>query len=136
VITAAALSTPERLGLFGIGVAGAAAVWPAFTTTTGAGLPCPLRTLTGIPCPLCGMTTASVALVRGRLGEAAATNPAVLLLAAFSVGMAVLLALRVAGRAGPPRPWSDEAKRRAVGGAGVLAMLSEAWQLHRLGVVG
>lgn len=129
-----ALSAPERLALLGVGVAAAAVVWPAFESATGAGLPCPLRTVTGIPCPMCGMTTASVALVRGRLHDAVAANPFVLLLAVGTVVMAVVLALRLVGRLAPPRPWARSSTTRVLRGAGVLAVVSEAWQLHRLGV--
>ncbi len=42
----------------------------------GAGLPCPLRTLTGVPCPLCGMQTSVKATLAGHLGRALAANPA------------------------------------------------------------
>jgi Protein of unknown function (DUF2752) len=42
----------------------------------GAGLPCPLRTLTGVPCPLCGMTTSVEATLHGQLGTALRANPA------------------------------------------------------------
>jgi hypothetical protein len=59
----------------------------------GAGVPCPLRTLTGVPCPLCGMTTSVVATLHGHLGEALAANPvgvlAVLVAAAAVFGPAV-----------------------------------------------
>lgn len=130
-----AASVPERLGLLGVGVAGAAVVWPAFSEATGAGLPCPLRSVTGIPCPLCGMTTASVALVRGEVGDALAANPMVVVLAAFTAVMAVVLALRLTGRVGPPRPWSALATGRATAAVAVLAVVSEAWQLHRLDVL-
>ena len=41
----------------------------------GAGVHCPLRTLTGIPCPLCGMTTSVVATLHLHLGDALAANP-------------------------------------------------------------
>lgn len=127
-------SLPERLGLLGLGVAGAAVAWPTFSDATGAGLPCPLRAVTGIPCPMCGMTTASVALVRGRLTDAVAANPLVLLLAAVTIVMAVVLTLRLAGRLGPPQPWPGATTARAGRTVVVLGVLSEAWQVHRLGL--
>lgn len=129
-----ATSAPERLGVFGLAVAGAAVVWPSFESATGAGLPCPLRTVTGVPCPMCGMTTASVALVRGQVHDAVAANPLVLLLAVATVVMAVVLLLRLAGRLPPPRPWAEETSGRVLRAGAVLAVFSEAWQLHRLGV--
>jgi hypothetical protein len=57
----------------------------------GAGVPCPLRTLTGVPCPLCGMTTSVVATLELDLGTALAANPAGILAVAAAI---VLLLLR------------------------------------------
>jgi len=42
----------------------------------GAGIPCPLRTITGVPCPLCGMTTSVTETLRLDLADALAANPA------------------------------------------------------------
>lgn len=36
---------------------------------------CPLRSITGIPCPLCGMTTGTVAMLRGDLSSSVSANP-------------------------------------------------------------
>jgi len=124
------VTTPERLGLLGAGAGVAALAWPTLTGATRFGLPCPLRAVTGIPCPLCGMTTASVALVRGDVGAAVAANPFVLALAAFTLAMAVLMLLRLTGRAPAttgPRPalW--------LVAAATAAVASEAWQLSRFG---
>lgn len=108
-------------------------VWPTFTGRTGLGLPCPLRTLTGIPCPACGLTTAAVALVRGRLGAAFGANPLIFGLAALAVLVVPLVALRAAGVLKTPDPWSPARRRRTGWLAGLLALASWLFQLHRLG---
>jgi hypothetical protein len=38
-------------------------------------IPCPIRSFFGLRCPGCGMTTATLALVRGRFREAFTANP-------------------------------------------------------------
>ena len=126
-------SVPERLGLAGIGAAGAAVVYQVALGGEGLLLPCPLRTLTGIPCPLCGMTTAATALATGDLAGALAANPFALLLAGFTLVMAVLMAARAIGRLGPPAQWPASRRRQSYGVAGVLAAASWAFQLHRFG---
>lgn len=128
------LSTPERIGVFGLGVAIAATAWPSVTGATGLSAPCPLRWLTGVPCPGCGLTTAAVALVRGELGRAFAANPAIFGLAALAVAVGPLLAFRALGVLPPPVAWSAQARRRMGWGVSLLALASWAFQLNRLGV--
>jgi hypothetical protein len=128
-----AFSVPERIGGFGLLAAAGAVVWPTVTGRTGAGLPCPLRTLTGVPCPACGLTTAAVALVRGDAGAAFGANPVIFGLAALAVVVGPLVALRAAGVLNPPRPWSPAGRRRMGWLTGLLAVASWIFQLHRLG---
>ena len=128
-------SVPEQLGLAGVGAAAASFVYPAASHATGLGLPCLLRTLTGIPCPLCGMTTAATGLAAGDVRTALAANPFVLVLAAGTLWMTVLLAARTVGLAPAPVRWSDAARRRIWWAVGVLAAASWAFQLHRFGWV-
>jgi Protein of unknown function (DUF2752) len=128
-------SVPEQLGLAGLGAAGAAAAYQAAMGGTGLWLPCPLRTLTGIPCPLCGMTTAATGLAAGDLGAAMAANPFVLLLAAFTLLMAVVMAARALGWLGPPAQWPAARRRQSYWVAGALVAASWAFQLHRFGWV-
>jgi hypothetical protein len=128
-------SIPERLGGFGIAVAGAAAVWPAFTAGTGLGLPCPLRWMTGIPCPFCGLTTAAVDLAHGRLLASLADNPAALALAILTVVTVPLIVLRQLGLAATPVPWSARTRRRTQVAAIAAAAASWLFQLHRFGFV-
>ncbi|MGI5242518.1 DUF2752 domain-containing protein [Dactylosporangium sp. CA-139066] len=126
-------SIPERLGGFGVAVAGAASVWPAFTAGTGLGLPCPLRWATGIPCPGCGLTTAAVDLAHGRFLASLGDNPAAMALAILTVVMVPLIVLRHLGLVAAPAPWSARARRRTYVAAAAAAVASWVFQLHRFG---
>jgi uncharacterized protein DUF2752 len=128
-------SVPEQLGVAGLGAAGAAVAYQAVLRGEGLWLPCPLRTLTGVPCPLCGMTTAATGLASGDLGAALAANPFVLLLAGFTLVMAVLMAARALGRVPPPAQWPASRRRQSYWVVAGLAAASWAFQLHRFGWV-
>ena len=126
-------STPERLGLTGLAAAGASFVYPAASRATGLTAPCLLRMTTGIPCPFCGMTTASTALAAGALHAARVANPFVLVLAGTTLVMTVLIAARAAGLAPPAASWQPARQRQAWLAAGLLAVASWLFQLHRFG---
>ncbi|HYN93759.1 MAG TPA: DUF2752 domain-containing protein [Pilimelia sp.] len=127
-------SVAERVAGLGFGVAVAAALWPHVTAATGLAAPCPLRWLTGVPCPACGMTTASVALVRGDVSGALAANPAVFGLAAVAAAGTALLVLRAARVLPAPVPWSARARRLTGWLVVPLALASWILQVRRLGV--
>jgi hypothetical protein len=128
-------SVPEQLGVAGLVAGGAAAAYQAALGGQGLWLPCPLRALTGIPCPLCGMTTAATGLASGDLGAALAANPLVLVLAGFTLVMAVLMAARALGWAPPAAQWPPSRRRQGYWVVGLLAAASWAFQLHRFGWV-
>jgi hypothetical protein len=85
-ITLASLLRDRRvsLGVTAFAVAQVAAVWAGV-----GGWPCPLRWALGIPCPGCGLTRASVALLKGDFAASFGLHafaPVLLLgLAAFAV---------------------------------------------------
>ena len=124
---------PERFGVAGIAAAGAAVVYPTVHRATGLAWPCPLRTVTGVPCPMCGMTTAATALADGRLHDALAANPFVLLLVAATVVMAVVIGLRAARLLAPARPMGADARQAVRMALVVLFAASWVFQLHRSG---
>jgi Protein of unknown function (DUF2752) len=64
-----------------MGALGALIIWgPAM---------CPMNTVLGIPCPGCGLTRASLALLHGEIGVAAALHPLVFVLLPVFVVMLV-----------------------------------------------
>ncbi len=129
-------SAPEHITMLGLGAGVVGSAYPMIMAHTGGrGIPCPLRTLTGVPCPFCGLTTATVALTHGHWATAAATSPLAYLVAGLVVGTTPVLALRIAGVAGPPRPWSETARQRTRYAVLVVVAISWAFQLHRYGLL-
>ena len=126
-------TAPERFALLGVAAAGAAVVYPTVHSVTGYSWPCPLRTVTGIPCPMCGMTTAATSLVDGRLGDALAANPFVLVLVAATVAMVAVVAFRAARLLPPPRPLVAGERRLVRASLTVLFLGSWLFQLDRYG---
>jgi hypothetical protein len=126
-------SVPEHITMVGLGAGLVGSVYPIITAHGWPGIPCPLRTLTGVPCPFCGLTTATVALTHGQWATAASTSPLAYLVAALVVGTTPLLAARLAGLAGPPRPWSERGRRRTRNVVLVIVAMSWIFQLHRYG---
>ncbi|HEX7313913.1 MAG TPA: DUF2752 domain-containing protein [Pyrinomonadaceae bacterium] len=85
-ITLASLLRDRRIAL---GVTALAAAQVAAVATGVGGWPCPLKGALGIPCPGCGLTRATVSLLRGEFAAAFSLHafaPVLLLaLAAFAV---------------------------------------------------
>lgn len=98
---------------------------------------CPLRAFTGVPCPFCGMTTGTVAMMRGDLGGALAANPFSPLVLFAILGGFVDGVRRFFGRAAiwARFPTSSTARRRVVSvliGAGAVSWVI---QLNRFGFI-
>lgn len=89
---------------------------------TGAGIPCPLRTLTGVPCPLCGSTTSVRDALQLHLGAAFAASP---------LGLVTLVAAAVA--VVRPAAIVRVATSRWVLALVPLLAVSWAFELHRFG---
>ena len=125
--SALSLQMAGLAGVLGAGV---------FLALTSLRLPliCPLRAMTGIPCPFCGMTTGTVATLRGDLGAAFRANlfsPLVV-----PAGLAGLwdrwraLRLRL-----PPRRWPAGLRKAAPWAFGAILGISWIFQLFRFNVL-
>jgi uncharacterized protein DUF2752 len=88
--TLASLLRDRRISL---GVTAMAAAQVACVAAGVGGWPCPLRSALGIPCPGCGLTRASVALLRGDFAAALSAHAfaPVLLLGLMALAVAGLL---------------------------------------------
>ncbi len=66
------------LELLGLGATAGSALWAGAWLTAGLPLPrCAFHAITGCPCPTCGGTRCVLALLHGRIAEAASWNPMV-----------------------------------------------------------
>lgn len=86
---------------------------------------CPSATLLGLPCPGCGLTRASLALVRGDIATAVRLHPLAPLLAPLALSVAGLALVRfVRGDSEPGPNWLARSSPRLVTTlAGVLVVL-------------
>lgn len=119
----------QAIGLSGILGAG------AFLALTSLRLPlvCPLRWFTGVPCPLCGMTTGTVAALRGDLVAALSANP---FSVPFVAGVISGVYFKVKSAfAAPSAPWPAHRVRIAATALIVAASVSWIFQLARFGLV-
>ena len=87
---------------------------------------CPTALFLGIPCPGCGLTRATLALLRGDLGAALHFHPLVFVLtplAAYAFGTALVDYVR-GGTQGPPSRWLGWFSERARTGAACLLLIA------------
>lgn len=121
---------------FQIAALGGVLVTGAVLAVTSLKLPlfCPLRIVTGIPCPLCGMTTGTVAVLRGDVGAAVAANPFSLAVPFGAVG-GILDRLRLIVKNRPRREWSRRARRIALATFALVLSASWVFQLFRFDVL-
>ncbi|MBW3589575.1 MAG: DUF2752 domain-containing protein [Actinobacteria bacterium] len=95
---------------------------------------CPLRALTGVPCPLCGMTTGTVAFLRGDLsGSLAAAPLSIAVVPATVAGIAIAVWNFIKGS--KPRWASSRLRRAVVILLGLALIFSWMFQLHRFDLI-
>ena len=127
-MTLAALLRDRRVSLVVTAVAAAQVLGVA---TGVGGWPCPLKTALGIPCPGCGLTRASVALLRGEFATAFRTHAfaPVLLLGVLAFDVAALLP---AARRDAFAEFVGRVERRTTVAYVVLAGLLVYWSVRLL----
>ena len=120
----------QTIGLSGLLATGLVLAW----TSLKVPLICPLRALTGVPCPLCGMTTGTVAFLRGDLsGSLAAAPLSIAVVPATLAGIAVAMWNFMKGS---KRLWASARLRQAgVIILGLALIFSWMFQLHRFDVI-
>lgn len=91
---------------------------------------CVFHALTGRPCPTCGSTRALQAFLGGRLLEALAWNPLVVVVGGFAC---VWLLIRTTSARGPVLELSPRERRISLGLGALAVALNWAWLLaqHR-----
>ena len=120
----------QTIGLSGLLATGLVLAW----TSLKVPLICPLRALTGVPCPLCGMTTGTVAFLRGDLsGSLAAAPLSIAVIPATVAGIAVAVWNFIKGS--KPRLESTRLRRAGVVILGLALIFSWVFQLHRFDVI-
>ena len=99
---------------------------------------CPMAGLLGIPCPGCGLTRATLALVRGDLPAAYHFHPLVFVLAPLYIGLLATAAWEFVSGPVPNRaPLFDVTSRRAtLAAATLLVLVVGVWGARFLGFFG
>lgn len=100
---------------------------------------CPMASTFGVPCPGCGLTRATMALLRGDLKAALGFHPLVLLLTPlFSgfLGVALWELLRDAKRPTPKPLFDWSARRLSIAGSALLVLVLGVWLVRFAGYLG
>lgn len=101
---------------------------------------CPTATLLGVPCPGCGLTRATLLLMRGELAQALRFHPLVWVLAPLYLGLIAAAALgyvrgpRAPAKAARPSLWLDRRLTRAAWA--LLALVLAVWLARFFGAFG
>jgi hypothetical protein len=101
---------------------------------------CPTATLLGVPCPGCGLTRATLSLLRGELMEALRLHPLVLLLSPLYLGLIAAAALgyvrgpRAAAPSARPSLWLDRRVTRMAWA--LLGLVLAVWVARFFGAFG
>jgi Protein of unknown function (DUF2752) len=97
---------------------------------------CPLAAATGYPCPGCGLTRATLALLRGHLSEAVAFHPLAPLLVPLLGGFVAYASLAYVRRGRWPGMQGAAAGRMAAAGLLLWALLFGVWIARFYGAFG
>jgi hypothetical protein len=99
---------------------------------------CPSAGLLGIPCPGCGLTRATLALLRGDIAGAYHFHPLVFVLAPLYIGVLGIAAWEfIAGPTPNRKPWFDVTSRNAtIAAVALLVLVLGVWGARFLGFFG